>query len=111
MNMKLLFDEWTPKRLKKDFVGHEVLTVDEAGFKGLKNDKLLRNASDEGFDVLITVDQNIEHQQNLMSLSISVLILVSKSNRYEDLKLLIDDALDALTRPKKNELVRVEKKS
>ncbi len=108
--MKLLLDECTPKRLKKDFVRHEVFTVDEAGFKGLKNGKLLRNASDNGFEVLITVDQNIEHQQNLMLLPISVLILVSKSNRYEDLKLLIDDALDALTRLKKNELVRVEKK-
>lgn len=59
--MKLLLDECTPKRLKKDFVGHEIFTVDETGFKGMKNGKLLRAASDDGFEVLITVDQNIQH--------------------------------------------------
>lgn len=42
MNMKLLLDECVPKRLKRDFVGHEVFTVDEAGFKGLKNGVFVR---------------------------------------------------------------------
>jgi predicted nuclease of predicted toxin-antitoxin system len=107
--MKLLLDECTPKRLKKDFVGHNVFTIDEAGFKGMKNGKLLRIASDDGFEVLITVDQNIQHQQNLLSFPISVLVLIAKSNRYEDLQPLVDDALDELTRIKIGEVVSIEK--
>ena len=42
--MRLLLDEWVPRRLKRDFIGHEVLRIDEAGFKGLKNGNLLRKA-------------------------------------------------------------------
>lgn len=62
--MKLLLDECTPKRLRVDFPGHEVLTVEQAGLKGLKNGTLIRHASSQ-FDVLITVDQNLPFQQNL----------------------------------------------
>ena len=44
----------TPARLRFDFPGHQVLTIEQAGLKGLKNGTLLRKASRE-FDVLITV--------------------------------------------------------
>ena len=43
--MKLLLDECTPKRLRLDFPGHEVLTVEQAGLKGLKNGNLIRRAT------------------------------------------------------------------
>jgi predicted nuclease of predicted toxin-antitoxin system len=107
--MKLLLDECVPKRLKKDFIRHEVFTVDESGFKGLKNGRLLRAASDDGFEILITVDQNIEHQQNLSLLPISILVLVSKTNRYENLKGLTKEALEAIKQIKNNKLIRIEK--
>jgi predicted nuclease of predicted toxin-antitoxin system len=64
--MRLLLDECTPHRLRHDFTGHMVATVDEAGFKGLKNGQLLA-AAVGNFDVLVTVDQNLPHQQNLAS--------------------------------------------
>lgn len=76
--MKLLLDECIPARLRFDFVGHEVRTLEQAGLKGLKNGILLRTASRE-FDVLLTVDQNIPFQQNLSELSIAIVILVSRS--------------------------------
>lgn len=62
--MKVLLDECVTHYLKRDFAAHEVLTVEEAGFKGLKNGQLLQAASGE-YDVLITVDQNLHYQQNL----------------------------------------------
>jgi hypothetical protein len=34
--MRVLIDECVTRYLKRDFIGHEVLTVEEAGFKGLK---------------------------------------------------------------------------
>ena len=57
--MKLLLDECVPRRLKRDFPQHEVSTVIEAGFQGLKNGLLLQSAANAGFEVLITVDQNL----------------------------------------------------
>ena len=66
--MKLLLDECTPARLKWDFQAYDVQTVEDAGLKGLKNGELLRTAISNGFDVLITVDQNISFQQNLTGL-------------------------------------------
>lgn len=64
--MRLLLDECVPRRLKKEFAGHEVKTAQEAGFAGLKNGELLRAAQKE-FDVPITVDMSMRHQQNLKS--------------------------------------------
>ena len=79
--MRLLLDECVPTDIKKDFVGHETLTIDEAGFKGLKNGELLKSAAKD-FNVVITVDKSIEYQQNKLTLPIAVIILSARSNRY-----------------------------
>jgi PIN like domain len=105
--MKLLLDECVPRRLKFGFAGHEILTIDEAGFKGLKNGNLIRAVS-ETFEVLITVDKNIEHQQNKEKLSIAILILSAKSNRYESLSPLIPEALKILENIKIGEIITIK---
>jgi len=56
----------------------------------------LRRPEAAGFDVLITVDQNIPHQQNLNRRKISLLILRGRTNRLRDLITLIPAALSAL---------------
>lgn len=94
--MKLLLDECVPRRLKRDFLQHEVSTVIEAGFQGLKNGRLLQSAANIGFEVLITVDQNIIYQQNLKTLPLAVLILIAPRNKYELLAPLVPQALTAL---------------
>ena len=104
--MKLLLDECTPERLRFDFIGHEVLTVGQAGLKGLKNGALLRMAS-EVFDVLITVDQNIPAQQNLSDLSIAIVIMVARSNRYVDLRILVPRVLNAIASIRVGEIIRI----
>jgi predicted nuclease of predicted toxin-antitoxin system len=104
--MRLLLDECVPRRLRRDFVDHTVSTVEEAGFKGLKNGQLL-SAAAGNFDVLVTVDKNIPFQQNLRTLDISILILVTVSNRYQDLKALAPKALDALKQIRPGETLRV----
>lgn len=75
--MKLLPDECVTRLLKREFVGHEISTVEEAGFKGFENGDLLKAAADL-YDVLITVDPNIPHQQNISGLNIAILILSGK---------------------------------
>jgi len=104
--MKLLLDECTPKRLLLDFVGHDVQTVEDAGFKGLKNDALLQRARN-AFDVLITVDQNLPFQQNAATLPIPVVILAAPSNRYSDPKILVPRVLEILLTIETGEIVMV----
>ncbi len=96
-----------PRRLTRDFVNYKIFTIDEAGFKGLKNGNLIGAASGI-FDVLITVDKNIEHQQNKKDLPIAILILSAKSNRYESLSPLIHEALEVLENIKIGEIIKIE---
>ena len=104
--MKLLLDECTPKRLRLDFSEHTVHTVEEAGLKGLKNGALLQIASSK-FDVLITVDKNIPFQQHLPTLPIAIVILVARSNRYSELRMLVPKVEEILRSIKPGDVVRV----
>ena len=82
--MKLLLDESLPQDLRLHLSDHEVVTVPFRGWASKKNGELLRLASAE-FDVLITADQNLEHQQNVSNFEIAVIILAVPSNRLDHL--------------------------
>ncbi len=58
------------------------------GWADYTNGKLLAAAGSD-FDVMITIDKNIKHQQNLDALPVSIIVLKAKSNRLEDLAMLI----------------------
>jgi len=105
--MRLLLDECVTRYLKPDLSPHEVFTVDDAGFKGLKNGKLLRAVAGQ-FDVLVTVDKSLPHQQNIALLPFAILILSARSNSYDALKPLVPQALVALENIKPGEVVRIE---
>ena len=104
--MKVLLDECVTHYLKRDFAAHEVLTVEEAGFKGLKNGRLLQAASGQ-YDVPVTVDQNLQYQQNLKTLAIAVVVLKAKRSTYPILKLLMPQVLEILEKIEPGELVIV----
>lgn len=93
--MKLLLDECIDRRLAKDLEGHEVRTVPQRGWAGIKNGELLTLAEKE-FDVFITVDRNLSFQQNLPRFSIAVLVLHAASNRLADLRPLAPQILSIL---------------
>jgi len=78
--MKLLLDECLPVDFRHHLPGHEVHTAEWAGFKGLKNGELLREAEGAGYHVFLTTDQGIPHQQNLAERSIAILIIRSPTN-------------------------------
>ena len=105
--MKLLLDECTPKRLRLDFAGHEVQTVEQAGLKGLKNGALIRQASVR-FEVLITVDRNLPFQQNLLAHRLAIVVLSARSNRYSELKMLAPKVLHALRTINAGDVVTIE---
>jgi len=93
--VKLLLDECIDRRLGKDLAGHDVKTVPQMGWAGIKNGALLTLAENE-FDVFITVDRNLSFQQNLPSFNIAVLVLHATSNRLADLKPLVPKILSTL---------------
>ena len=83
--MKILLDECLPLGFRHHLTGHEVHTAQWAGFKSLKNGRLLQEAESAGYDVFVTTDQGIPHQQNLAGRKISVLVIRSRTNQIEDL--------------------------
>lgn len=77
--MKLLFDQGTPVPLRNHLPNHAVGTAYEKGWSNLKNGDLLARAESNGFDALITTDQNLPYQQNLTGRKISVVALLTTS--------------------------------
>jgi hypothetical protein len=73
--MRLLLDECIDERLRHQFAGHECQTARLAALAGLQNGRLLDAAERKGFDVLVTVDQNIPAQQNWTGRTIALLIV------------------------------------
>ena len=94
--MRILLDECVPRALKRHLGEHDtVLTVPEAGFAGLKNGQLLRRA-EGNFDVFITTDKSLQHQQNLSAWSIAFLLLRAVSNDIADLEPLVPRLIASL---------------
>ena len=104
--MRVLLDESLPRDLGKELTGHEVRTVRQAGWTGLANGNLLRRAAGQ-FDVLVTGDRNLEHQQNRADLPISVVVLVAVSNRIESLRPLVPELLNAIERIRPGQILNV----
>jgi hypothetical protein len=72
--VKILLDECTPHVLKRLLTGFDIKTVPDQGWSGITNGVLLRLAEAQ-FDVLITSDQNLKHQQNLVKQQLAVIQL------------------------------------
>ncbi len=104
--MKVLLDECVPRKLRRELPGHEVRTVTERGWSGIKNGKLLRLAEAE-FDVFLTVDQNLKYQQTLKAFNIEVVLLMARNNRLKTLLPLMVEAREALENIKAGDFVRV----
>lgn len=95
--MKLLFDQGTPVPLRNQLSNHIIETAYEKGWNNLKNGDLLTQAEAEGFDVLVTTDQNFRYQQNLSGRRINVLVLLTTNwPRIEKNAALVVQAIDNL---------------
>jgi hypothetical protein len=73
--MLILFDHVTPKGIARVLSGHTVTTAKERGWDTLGNGDLLAAAERAGFDVVLTADKNMRHQQNLEGRRIALVIL------------------------------------
>jgi hypothetical protein len=93
--VRILLDECIDWRLSRAIRGHDVQSVRQAGWTGIKNGALLALAS-ERFDVLITVDRNLSFQQNVTELRISVIVLRARTNQLSELLPLVPSILSVL---------------
>jgi hypothetical protein len=90
--MLVLFDHGTPRGIARALQGHTVKEARAQGWDTLSNGELLKAAEEAGFDVLLTTDTNLPHQQNLGGRKLAVVIL--SKNRW------------SLVRPKMQEIVK-----
>jgi predicted nuclease of predicted toxin-antitoxin system len=104
--MRVLLDENLPLDLARDLLGHDVQTVVGLGWEGVKNGELLRRAAGH-FDVLVTMDRNLEFQQSLARQPFGVVLATAASNRMLHLRPIVPAILAALHSLRPGELRRV----
>ncbi len=104
--MRILLDECLPRKLKNSLPGHDVETVPKMGWAGVKNGALLRRM-EPLFDVFITMDGNLEYQQNLPNVKMGFIVLAAVDNKIETLLPLAPDILAALEAIENGDIVRV----
>ena len=75
--MKILFDHGTPAPLRNHLQEHSVDRSAEKGWELLENGELIRKAEEEGYEVIVTTDQSLRHQQNLAGRRLAIVVLLS----------------------------------
>ena len=73
--MKVLLDHNVPKKFRGLVTDHSVMTAKEMGWAELTNGILLQVAEAEGFEIMVTCDQNLSYQQNLKGRKLAVVVL------------------------------------
>jgi hypothetical protein len=104
--VRILLDEQLPRQLAPYSVGHDVRTVQQESWAGLKNRALLTQAEDAGFSVFVTGDQNSEFQQNISNRRLGVVVFCATSN--EDLLPPVPAGLTAIATVRPGQLIRIE---
>ena len=104
--MNILLDENLDWRLRRDLPGHTLESVPLIGWAGLKNGALLAEA-EKRFDVVLTMDSNMVHQQNLARFRVAIIALRAKSNRLADTRPLMPKVLAVLPTVKPGTLTLV----
>jgi predicted nuclease of predicted toxin-antitoxin system len=106
--MKLLLDECVPRVLCADFPGHYCRTVSQMQWRGVSNGALLARAAQEGFEVFLTVDRNLRHQQNVKKLPIAVVVVHVRNNEYDEVRPFVPRIEEVLARIQRGALVVIE---
>jgi hypothetical protein len=104
--MKVLLDENLPHKLRAHLVQHETATVAYLGWGGLKNGELLQAAEDAGFEVFVTGDRALAHQQNLGARKLAIVSL--SANNWPIIKNHVARIASAVDGARPGSFVRVE---
>ena len=104
--MRILLDENIPIDFAAELRGHDVSTVVELGWSGVLNGELMQRAR-ECCDVFVTLDRNIEFQQNIPVLPFGIIVVRAVSNRMVHLRPLASAILLAVSAAKPGQLQKV----
>lgn len=109
--MKILLDENIDVRFKHLFSNslHEVYTVRDMQWNGIKNGELLQLLKKHNFNCWVVVDKNIPYQQNILKLSCTVIVLDVLRNTLENLTPLFPDLLTAIESISENKVLVIPK--
>jgi len=94
------------RKLKREIANHDVVTVTEQGWSGIKNGELLNLAATR-FDIFLTVDQNLSFQQNIKNFNIAIILMVARNNRLKTLLPLMPAVRAAIDDVTAGEIVRI----
>ena len=103
--MRILFDHNVPEPLRDHLAEHDVHTADERGWAEVSNGELLDQAETAGYELLITADQNMRHQQVLSRRQIAFVLL--RSNRWPIVQPWVEDIRAAIEGLQPGELRKV----
>ncbi len=104
--MRIILDECLPRRLLRDLPDHQVTTVPRQGWSGVSNGALLERIVPD-FDIFITMDSNLIHQQNLECLAVSLIVLHGPNSRYETLQPLLPAIRSAVAQAKPGSVIHL----
>lgn len=93
--IRVLLDECIPVGLRREIPGFEVRAVREIGWASKSDGELLRSAEAE-FDVFVTVDRNLVHQQNLSGIRLAIVVMLAYGNSLRMLRPLVPELIPAL---------------
>ena len=104
--MLILLDHGTPKPLRRHLPGHTVHTAAQMEWDRLPDGTVLTMAEEAGYDLLLTPDQKIRHQQNLAARGIAILVLMK--NDWSLIRPRVDDINAAIDRIQPGEYIEVD---
>ena len=96
--MRVLFNQGTPVPLRQYLSDHSVDTAFERGWSTMQNGELLEASEQDGYQLLISTDQNLKYQQNLSDRHLAIIAFLSTS--WPRIQLKVNDiqaAVDEIT--------------
>jgi len=103
--VRVLLDEMLPAGLANLLPAHEVATVKRAGFTGLDNGALIREAVAAGYEVLVTADRGLPAQRNIAATDLAVVLV--PGSRLEELTDRVDEISQAIAAANPGDVTRV----
>jgi len=105
--LNILLDECVDRRLRGYLTGHRVKTVQECGWSGLENGELMAVIRAQ-FEVFITFDKNLLHQQNITKYPMAFMVVARPSQNSDDLRPMAEKIILALPSTKIGTCIQVD---
>lgn len=107
--MKILLDENIDVRFKGLFPAtHDVYTINDKKWNGIKNGALLTLLKEHDFECWIVVDKNIPYQQNVHALPCLIIVLDVFRNTLKHISPLMPLILSALESTPTNKIIVIK---